>query len=353
MGRYRMRHLFVPACLCLVTWSSSTATIDPRLSLEQFMGPPVVDHRQAAPDRNRPGVPLSVKFGVMPIANDNATNSDTPLTGIKRTDLAALSPYSDGWMNFEPPQLVSPPPPPPAAAMPVIPRTREEVCGTLAQVANDNDLPAPFFIRLIFQESRFNPEVVSHAGALGIAQFMPETASDVGLYNPFDPVQAITASARHLRTLVGQFGNLGLAAAAYNAGPRRVLDWLNKKSKLPNETEGYVKVITGRRADNWKQLNAGIPDMDLPSRAPCRETADLYAWNAPPVIPLPQLSPRREAERIAAAAREDKREADRKLAALMTMKKMMKNSSSKKHRKGAVQLAARRHEKNQKPNKKK
>ena len=90
------------------------------------------------------------------------------------------------------------------------------------RVAESNELPVPFFIRLLFQESGFKPDVVSGAGAQGIAQFMPETAATVGLDNPFDPMQAIAASARLLRNLVRQFGNLGLAAAAYNAGPRRI-----------------------------------------------------------------------------------------------------------------------------------
>ena len=78
---------------------------------------------------------------------------------------------------------------------------------------------------------------------------MPETAADVGLDNPFDPLQAIPASARLLRNLFQQFGNLGLAAAAYNAGPKRIQDWLAKKGKLPQETQGYVKIITGRPAE--------------------------------------------------------------------------------------------------------
>jgi hypothetical protein len=315
-----MRHLVVPICLCLVTWSSPTGSVDPRLSSGQSV---------------------------------SQTGTTTLLTRIKRTDVAALSPYINSWVDFEPLEIVSPPPPPPVAAMPVIPRTREEVCDTLAKAANENNLPAHFVIRLLYQESRFNAEVVSHAGALGIAQFMPETASDVGLYNPFDPVQAITASARHLRTLVGQFGNLGLAAAAYNAGPKRIQDWLSKNAKLPDETQGYVKLVTGRPAETWKELNAGVPDMELPPRAPCWETANLYVWTAPPDIPLPQVSPWREAERVAAAAREDKLEAKRKMAALISMRTIMRNSSVKKHGKGAVQLAAREHDKkNQRAQKK-
>jgi len=122
----------------------------------------------------------------------------------------------------------------------VVARSDREICDTLITSAQSNQLPIPFFIRLLFQESGFKPDVISRAGAQGIAQFMPETASRVGLENPFDPMQAIAASARLLRDLVNQFGNLGLAAAAYNAGPRRIQDWLARKGKLPDETQHYV-----------------------------------------------------------------------------------------------------------------
>ena len=105
---------------------------------------------------------------------------------------------------------------------PTIYRSREEICDALAEAARSNDLPAHFFIRLLYQESSFRPSAISSAGALGIAQFMEETATDRGLDNPFDPVQAIPASARLLRDLSQKFGNLGLAAAAYNAGPKRI-----------------------------------------------------------------------------------------------------------------------------------
>src|SRR5215475_3814224 len=137
--------------------------------------------------------------------------------------------------------------PPAATAKPVVDRSRREICDTLVQSAQSNALPVPFFIRLLLQESGFRPDVVSRAGAEGIAQFMPETARSVGLDNPFDPLQAIAASARLLRNLVTKFGNLGLAAA--DAGPRRISDWLVRKSKLPQETQHYVKTITGRPAE--------------------------------------------------------------------------------------------------------
>src|SRR5262249_34070210 len=98
----------------------------------------------------------------------------------------------------------------------------ERMCVLLGSVAAQNDLPLEFFWRLIWQESNFDPRAVSHKGAQGIAQFMPRTARWRGLADPFEPNQALFESARWLRELLDQFGNLGLAAAAYNAGPNRV-----------------------------------------------------------------------------------------------------------------------------------
>jgi Transglycosylase SLT domain len=168
----------------------------------------------------------------------------------------------------------------PATAKPVVQRSRREICDTLVESAQSNNLPIPFFIRLLRQESDFKPDVVSRAGAQGIAQFMPETAATVGLDNPFDPVQAIAASARLLRDLVRQFGNLGLAAAAYNAGPRRIQNWLSKKGRLPDETQHYVKTITGRPAETWKAAKASGPAHNLPQQVPCREDAGVIASNS-------------------------------------------------------------------------
>jgi len=159
----------------------------------------------------------------------------------------------------------------------VVGRSYREVCDTVKVAANSNGLPVPFFIHLLFQESRFDPGVVSGAGAQGIAQFMPETAAAVGLDNPFDAVQAIRASARLLHNLARQFGNLGLAAAAYNAGPRRIEAWLAKKGGLPEETRNYVRTITGRPAEKWMTLAAPSPAATLPPNAPCREVLKLAA----------------------------------------------------------------------------
>ena len=104
----------------------------------------------------------------------------------------------------------------PAAAQPP---TVDDICRALEQDAAENELPVEFFARVIWQESRFNARAVSRDGAQGIAQFMPRTADWRGLADPFDPIEALRHSASYLRDLRNRFGNLGLAAAGYNAGP--------------------------------------------------------------------------------------------------------------------------------------
>ena len=140
----------------------------------------------------------------------------------RRSSLWPTKSAKDESANLAPPYepVVLPLSPLRPLLKPVIYRSREEICDALARATRSNDLPAHFFIRLLYQESNFRLAAISSAGALGIAQFMPETASDRGLDNPFDALQAIPASARLLRDLYLKFGNLGLAAAAYNAGPQ-------------------------------------------------------------------------------------------------------------------------------------
>jgi hypothetical protein len=154
--------------------------------------------------------------------------------------------------------------------------SRGALCRALESVARANDLPVPFFANLIWQESSFQSRTISRAGALGIAQFMPVTAVQHGLMNPFEPVHALYESGKLLRKLNEQFGNLGLAAAAYNAGPQRVRAWMTERRALPSETRAYVVRITGRPVDQW--LAGGIdPDPDatlMPARAPCAEVVN-------------------------------------------------------------------------------
>jgi hypothetical protein len=123
------------------------------------------------------------------------------------------------------------------------------ICDGIASAAEAHELPPEFLARLIWTESRFEPGAVSPKGAQGVAQFMPGTARLRGLADPFDPAKAILASAAYLAELRRRFGNLGLAAAAYNSGEDRVERWLKGETGLPAETRTYVAAITDHPAD--------------------------------------------------------------------------------------------------------
>lgn len=158
----------------------------------------------------------------------------------------------------------------------------DDICRTLAQAAADNELPEEFFTRLIWQESRFDPAAISPAGAQGIAQFMPQTAATRGLANAFEPLQAMRESASYLRELRTTFrGNLGLAAAAYNAGPGQVEAWLAGRRSLPGETLAYVRIVTGYTAEAWiLQPLPQVESSNAPTGARCVEIAKLMIERA-------------------------------------------------------------------------
>ena len=145
------------------------------------------------------------------------------------------------------------------------------VCRLIESSARTQSLPVAFLTRLIWQESSFRPNTISPAGAQGIAQFMPKTADERGLANPFDPDEAIPKSAELLADLKQRFGNLGLAAAAYNAGPARVANWLAGHGNLPAETRDYVLTITRLPVEDWIGDAAAetITDSAISSKLSC------------------------------------------------------------------------------------
>jgi hypothetical protein len=140
------------------------------------------------------------------------------------------------------------------------PGTGDSICLMIESSAQTYGLPVDFFARIIWQESRFQPDAVGPVTrngqrAQGIAQFMPGTAAERRLLDPFNPVEALPKSAEFLADLRRQFGNLGLAAAAYNAGPQRLRDFLSGSRTLPAQTRNYVMAVTGRPIEEW--VNAG------------------------------------------------------------------------------------------------
>jgi soluble lytic murein transglycosylase-like protein len=108
--------------------------------------------------------------------------------------------------------------------------------------ARRHSIPEDLFLRLVQQESGWNPRAVSHAGARGLAQLMPDTARLLGV-NPDDPLQNLEGGARYLRMMHDRFGDWRLALAAYNAGPGAV----ERHGGIPpfRETRDYVRIILG------------------------------------------------------------------------------------------------------------
>ena len=156
--------------------------------------------------------------------------------------------------------------------------TGVSVCRFIEGAANAHALPVEFLTRLIWQESSFQPHAVSPAGARGVAQFMPGTAAERNLADPFDPEQAIPKAAELLSDLRARFGNLGLAAAAYNAGPNRVAAWLAGRGGLPAETQTYVLRITRFGAEDWR---AGATPPPPATETSCLKLAALIRRTEP------------------------------------------------------------------------
>ncbi|HZD19054.1 MAG TPA: lytic transglycosylase domain-containing protein [Burkholderiales bacterium] len=184
-----------------------------------------------------------------PAAGNDATSAPAATTPAPPADSNATPPPT----TTEAPPAAAPTPPPARAGNVDV---RESLCLMIESAARAQNLPLEFFARVIWQESRFQADVVgprtrSGDRAQGIAQFMPRTAAERGLLDPFDPVQALPKSAEFLRELADQFGNLGLAAAAYNAGPGRLREFLSGRRPLPAETRHYVLAITGISVDEW------------------------------------------------------------------------------------------------------
>jgi soluble lytic murein transglycosylase-like protein len=284
-GKIWMRQLLVPTCLFLTAWAQ------PANPIFEFTSSAAANvtavHKTAAvatPSNRFSNLSSSAaETTADALARGQVTVPDTDPAAEHTASVSSFDESGFTAAKFD--SVVAEVPTPSPRRRPVPHRL---VCETLADAAVDHNIPVPFLIRLIWQESRFNQNAVSPVGAQGVAQFMPATAAAMRLVDPFNPLEAVRASAALLRELIGQFGNLGLAAAAYNAGPKRVQDWLARRGSLPKETRDYVQHITGVAPEHWKSKPTA-PAIKVAAQVPCQREAGLLAANGPEIIPLPPV----------------------------------------------------------------
>ncbi len=147
------------------------------------------------------------------------------------------------------------------AALPVSNAPRGPYRSLVTKAAQKNGLNRRLLASVIRAESNFHPKAVSPKGALGLMQLMPKTARQLAVSNPFNPEQNVQAGARYLKELLGKFGKVNLALAAYNAGPGAVRQYHGvppfretreyiarvrrdmKKKMAPDPKTGTVKLI--------------------------------------------------------------------------------------------------------------
>ncbi len=137
-----------------------------------------------------------------------------------------------------------------------------DTCNAIEIFSKRHGLNTGFFARLIWQESRFDPNALSPANARGIAQFIPSTARIRGLKDPYNPADALEHSAQYLAEMVRRYGNEGMAAIGYNGGERRAEGFLEGKG-LAQETVNYVPIITGLSAEQWRDAPPENHDFGL------------------------------------------------------------------------------------------
>jgi soluble lytic murein transglycosylase-like protein len=119
-----------------------------------------------------------------------------------------------------------------------------ELKAMIDQAANENGVDPALLDAVVATESSYDPKCRSRAGALGLTQLMPDNVKELGVRDPFDPMQNLQGGARQLSQLLAKYpGKVDLALAAYNAGPGAVA----KYGGIPpyTETQNYVKKVIG------------------------------------------------------------------------------------------------------------
>lgn len=186
------------------------------------------------------GIAVATGLAVPAAADIFSTRSQKNLfkSQTRVLDTRAAIQYNDS-VRLQPPTIHTPSK---WGPLPYTGKYKGEYLAMARAAAQQHDVPEDLFLRLVQQESGWNPNAKSHKGALGLAQLMPETARRLGV-DPSDPRENLEGGARYLAKQYRKFKSWRLALAAYNAGPEAV----RKHGGVPpyDETRNYVMAIWG------------------------------------------------------------------------------------------------------------
>ncbi|MDR2353315.1 MAG: lytic transglycosylase domain-containing protein [Deltaproteobacteria bacterium] len=133
-------------------------------------------------------------------------------------------------------------------------QNREHIDAIIHRAAGALGLDPALLQAVVKAESNYNPTAVSHVGAKGLMQLMPKTAKEMGVNDPFDPLENIWGGARYLKKMLDSHGgNLNQALAAYNWGPGNLAKH-GAGGNLPRETRRYIDTVN-RNYDYYKKQN--------------------------------------------------------------------------------------------------
>lgn len=186
---------------------------------------------------------LTVGIATVAVAQDSVSTRSRMALFQSQLDVldGRASEQYNSSIRLQPPKIIVPGSP---GSLPIYAGSYNGPLLDLAKsAARRYDVPIDLFLRLVQQESGWNPSARSEKGAIGLAQLMPATARDLGV-DPNDVEENLDGGARYLREQYQAFGDWKLALAAYNAGPGAVQQY----GGVPpfRETQNYVDVILGQ-----------------------------------------------------------------------------------------------------------
>ena len=232
-------------------FQATTQTADPEAAAHAVQSAAVQSAMEKAAQKQRESAVAGVQASIDKQRASVAKGLAASIGKQASTTAPAASFFNLPRLAPAPPPLIAPEPTMREATLPDVicdPVPEASIAPILLDAAQREGLEPRLLTAVIQQESAFRPCAVSQKGAQGLMQLMPDTSTEFGVKDPFDPKQNVDAGAKYLKELIGRYsGNLAVALGAYNAGPAKVDEAGGVVPPIP-ETTDYVSQILSRLA---------------------------------------------------------------------------------------------------------